>query len=574
MEMTTAKPAAGWYTDPADSANERWWGGLDWTDHVRPLAVAPSYEPTAPMHAAAPPAPQLAAPSAHAAHLALPQHLAESPLSTPTPEATASPAETAPEMDTPEMDTAPPAEMARPVEPVALGQLAFSAMPASDLVASFAAAFDAAPPVPGSAHAAAVASPAPVVAAPVVEAPVVEVPVVAAPVVAAPVVAAPVAAAPAPAPFTAPPAFSITTPEPTPAPAPLASAPAAPVAAAAPAPVRDLSTMPPPAYTPPLALASPVAAPVAAPQSAVAAPAPVMTPPPAPAEPVAEAPQLASPLPPPTGNGLVMTPAPAPIAIAPIAAAAGTSTGDLPEFATAAVATIPQYASQLQPVTETSLGQPVAAWDAIPAAGAPGLFSAAPLPTASSPFRNSPPPAPGTAMTAAPSWVNGGYEKPMAPPSNGKATAGFVLSLVGFTIVGLFVSISGLRKARELESMGMPPVGRTLARWGVGISTVSIVLTIILVSFIATVGTAMFPILQTNGLLTSSGPSSTVFEASVWDALTIETDLDVDTVSCPASASTDPGSVVDCSVTLADGEVISVRTTFADDGSRTTEQLT
>ena len=561
MEMTTAQPAAGWYTDPADSANERWWGGLDWTDHVRPLAAAPSYEPTAPMHAA-PPAPQLAAPSSHAAHVALPQHVAESPFATPAPVSTDSPV--APVATDSAVDTAPPvepaapAESARPVEPVALGQLAFSAMPAADLVASFAAAFDAAPPVPGSIAAATTAPAVPTAAPAEAAAP------------------APVIAAPVPAPFTAPPVFSLTTPEPTPVPAPVAVAPAAPVAAAAPAPVRDLSTMPPPAYTPPLAVAAPVPA-LAAP---VPAPAPDVAPSPAPAEPVAEAPQLASPLPPPTANGLVMTPAPAPIAIAPIAAAAGTATSDLPDFATAAVATIPQYASQLQPATETSLGQPVAAWDAIPA-GTPSLFSPAPLPSASTSFRNAPPPTPGTAMSTAPSWVNGGYEKPVAPPSNGKATAGFVLSLLGVTLVGLFVSIGGLRKARELESMGMPPVGRTLARWGVGISTVSIVATIILVSFIATVGTAMFPILQTNGLLTGSGTTPvtitatpSVFEASVWDALTIETDLDVDTVDCPATASTEPGSVVDCSVTLVDGEVVSVRTTFADDGSRTTEQLT
>ena len=41
-------PVAGWYPDPAGTPQERWWGGLDWTDHLRDTpAVAPVWPPAA-----------------------------------------------------------------------------------------------------------------------------------------------------------------------------------------------------------------------------------------------------------------------------------------------------------------------------------------------------------------------------------------------------------------------------------------------------------------------------------------------------------------------------------------------
>jgi len=34
-------PAAGWYTDPRDAAQRRWWDGAQWTNHVRPVVSSP-----------------------------------------------------------------------------------------------------------------------------------------------------------------------------------------------------------------------------------------------------------------------------------------------------------------------------------------------------------------------------------------------------------------------------------------------------------------------------------------------------------------------------------------------------
>lgn len=47
-DYPTSVPAAGWYTDPGDPQQERWWGGVEWTHDVRPLqaaAAAPVAQP-------------------------------------------------------------------------------------------------------------------------------------------------------------------------------------------------------------------------------------------------------------------------------------------------------------------------------------------------------------------------------------------------------------------------------------------------------------------------------------------------------------------------------------------------
>jgi len=45
----TSLPAAGWYTDPKDALQRRWWDGGQWTNHVRPVvsSAARFQEPSA-----------------------------------------------------------------------------------------------------------------------------------------------------------------------------------------------------------------------------------------------------------------------------------------------------------------------------------------------------------------------------------------------------------------------------------------------------------------------------------------------------------------------------------------------
>jgi hypothetical protein len=65
---TSIAPSAGWYADPADAAGQRWWDGVAWTAHVRPVVeaaviqapvpVAPVIQAPVPDQPAMPSAPQ------------------------------------------------------------------------------------------------------------------------------------------------------------------------------------------------------------------------------------------------------------------------------------------------------------------------------------------------------------------------------------------------------------------------------------------------------------------------------------------------------------------------------------
>lgn len=50
-------PVAGWYPDPAGSPQERWWGGLNWTENLRDVPVAAPAWPAAGVGMPSPAAP-------------------------------------------------------------------------------------------------------------------------------------------------------------------------------------------------------------------------------------------------------------------------------------------------------------------------------------------------------------------------------------------------------------------------------------------------------------------------------------------------------------------------------------
>jgi hypothetical protein len=42
-----SNPGLGWYNDPGNPAQQRWWDGEAWSQHIRPLATQRSSYPTA-----------------------------------------------------------------------------------------------------------------------------------------------------------------------------------------------------------------------------------------------------------------------------------------------------------------------------------------------------------------------------------------------------------------------------------------------------------------------------------------------------------------------------------------------
>lgn len=81
-------------------------------------------------------------------------------------------------------------------------------------------------------------------------------------------------------------------------------------------------------------------------------------------------------------------------------------------------------------------------------------------------------------ITATPNWSSSGVTMQAVEPTNGTATAGLILSILGFGLIGIILSVSGLKKAREFESFGEAPVGRRRSRAGLGIGIASAVLTV------------------------------------------------------------------------------------------------
>ena len=83
-------------------------------------------------------------------------------------------------------------------------------------------------------------------------------------------------------------------------------------------------------------------------------------------------------------------------------------------------------------------------------------------------------------FAVAPSWNSTSSRVPTEDPKNGIATAGLILSLLGFSLLGIILSSVGLKKAREFGYAGERPVGRKRGRWGVALGIVSMVLSVVI----------------------------------------------------------------------------------------------
>ena len=91
--------------------------------------------------------------------------------------------------------------------------------------------------------------------------------------------------------------------------------------------------------------------------------------------------------------------------------------------------------------------------------------------------------APQSSFAVNPSWYDSSRRaEPTVAPTNGLATAGLVLSLVGLNVPGIVFSILGLRKARRFDTDGELPVGRKRSRWGLGLGIASFIISVALLA--------------------------------------------------------------------------------------------
>jgi hypothetical protein len=146
------------------------------------------------------------------------------------------------------------------------------------------------------------------------------------------------------------------------------------------------------------------------------------------------------------------------------------------------------------------------------------------------------------------------------PPTNGIAIAGFVMSLLGWGVVSLFISIAGLKKANSFAAQGLAPAGSALAKWGIGISIWSTIVWTAVIGFyvwaFSFYGTELMNALGPTG--TGSGAvTQAQLEQLATDQVIRSWDEAPASMSCP-SLIPDADGMYDCTATMADGSQIMV----------------
>ena len=147
-----------------------------------------------------------------------------------------------------------------------------------------------------------------------------------------------------------------------------------------------------------------------------------------------------------------------------------------------------------------------------------------------------------------------------APVTNTPARAALVVAILAVlgvpvaAVVGIVLAVVGLRRATALESAGGRPVGRTRARWALGLSLVGVVIGAILVTVVV------------RAALSDGAGEGAGEPTGLIDTLAIESGI-----SAGVSEETGVPTTVQCPEQLAVGKVTSFQCVAVDpDGVRTT----
>ena len=169
------------------------------------------------------------------------------------------------------------------------------------------------------------------------------------------------------------------------------------------------------------------------------------------------------------------------------------------------------------------------------------------------------------------------------PPTNGLATAGLILSIVGANVLGIILSVFALRKARGFEADGELPVGRKRARWGLGLGIASVIISILLTvlwffvfqslwaAYLEEVATGTVQTEEPGGIVldpqaptvdTDAANDGTYlradYEQAIRDEYAAEGYPAPDSIVCPDAGSTSAGSTIVC--TIVTGDLTETRT--------------
>ena len=152
---------------------------------------------------------------------------------------------------------------------------------------------------------------------------------------------------------------------------------------------------------------------------------------------------------------------------------------------------------------------------------------------------------------------DGGKHAPVRNTPARVALVVAILSVLGVpvaAVVGIVLAVVGLRRATALESAGGQPVGRTRARWALGLSIVGVVIGAVLVTVVV------------RAALSGDDGQGAVEPTGLIDTLAIESGI-----SAGIAEKTGVATTVQCPEQLAVGKVTSFQCVAVDpDGVRTT----